>query len=276
MLSVRILSVIALLPVVVFFAWYGGFLFAILIGIVAALALNEFSRMMERQGDHPLRALGGGATALLILNGLGMGETLLPAAIALVLFGGLVQQLASEVQDVSLRGWALTVAGVFYIGWPLSLAVAIRGLPGEGFGALSLGLWWVVIVATATWGCDSGAYFAGRFLGGKLSGGQKFSPRWSPNKSWEGVVGGILTSVLAVTLLGRWLVGLPLWQGILLGALIGIACVTGDLAESMVKRRVGVKDSGDLIPGHGGMLDRIDSTLFTTVVAYFFIVWVVY
>jgi phosphatidate cytidylyltransferase len=264
----RALSAAVLIPIVVFFAYQGGFLFAIGIGLVAALALNEFFRMLSRQGDRPLWLLGGGATALLILHGLGLGGTLDQAAIALIVFGGLLWELGAYQEGQYMRGWALTIAGVLYIGWAMGLVVALRNLP-DGF-------WWLVTMAVSIWASDTGAYLTGRFLGGRFSGERKFSPRWSPNKTWEGVIGGILVSLLVGTLLSVRFLDLPVWQGALLGLLLGPTAVAGDLAESMVKRRVGVKDSGDLIPGHGGMLDRIDSILFGAVVTYFFAVWVVY
>jgi phosphatidate cytidylyltransferase len=268
MLRLRLLSVLVLLPLLGFFIYYGGFLFAIAVGIVAALALNEFFRLLSRQGDRPLWLLGGGATALLLLNGLALGDTLDQAAIALLVFGGLLWELASYHDSGYMRSWALTIAGVLYIGWPLGLAVALRQLPD--------GMWWVVVTALGIWACDTGAYFGGRFLGGRIFGKRRFSERWSPNKTWEGFFGGTLLSLLVTTLLGSWLLGLAVWQGMLFGLALGPAAVFGDLAESMVKRRVGVKDSGDLIPGHGGMLDRIDSILFGAVVAYFFAMWFVY
>ncbi len=268
MLRVRLLSAVVLIPIVAFFVYYGSFLFAIGIGIVAALALNEFFKLLSRQGDRPLVVIGGGATALLILSGLGLGDTLTQAAIALLVFGGLLWELAFYYEGASMRGWALTVAGVLYVSWPLGLAVALRELPD--------GLWWVVIAALGVWSCDTGAYFGGRFLGGKFSGERRFSPRWSPNKTWEGFFGGILTCLLVTTLLSTWLLDLALWQGLVFGLFLGPSAVYGDLAESMVKRRVGVKDSGTLIPGHGGMLDRVDSILFGAVAAYLFASWVVY
>lgn len=269
----RLLSAAILIPVVITFGYLGSFPFAIGMGLVAALALNEFFKMLSRQGDRPLRLLGGSATALLILGGLGLGnrETLDEAAIALLVFGGLLWELASYREDRNLRGWALTVAGVLYIGWPLSLVVALREL-GTGL----TGFWWLATMALGIWACDTGAYVFGRFLGGRFSGERKFSPRWSPNKTWEGFFGGVLTCLIVTAFLAVWRLGLPLWQGILLGLLLGPTAVLGDLAESMVKRNVGVKDSGDLIPGHGGMLDRVDSILFGAVITYFFARWLVY
>src|SRR5690606_7963790 len=164
--------------------------------------------------------------------------------------------------DGKLRGWALTVAGAIYIGWHLAHAIELRARPD--------GLWWIVLVLLATWSTDTGAYFAGHILCRHL-----FSPRYSPNKTWEGVLGGVFLCLLVTILLGRWLLGLPLHLGIALGLLFGPAAVYGDLAESMLKRRVGVKDSGTIIPGHGGLLDRMDSLLFTAVVAYYFTLWFV-
>ena len=269
MLQVRLTSALLLIPVVVFFVYYGGFLFALFLGIVAALALNEFFLMMARQGDHPLRLLAGGATALLILHGLLGIDTLDQAAIGLLVVGGLLWELAFYREGASMRSWALTIGGVLYISWPLSLGVAMRQIPGDGFA-------WVVLTAAAIWICDTGAYFTGRLLGGTLSRGRRFSPRWSPNKSWEGFFGGLGVRIVGTTLLGHWLLALVWWQGVLLGLLLGLAAIYGDLAESMVKRRVGVKDSGTLIPGHGGLLDRVDSILFGAVVVYFFTQWVVY
>lgn len=267
MLSLRLLSTLLLLPVAALFIYSGGFLFAIFMGIVAALALNEFFRMLATQGDRPLWLLGGGATALLLLNGLGLGDTLDQAALAMIVFGGLLWELLSYQESNFMRGWALTIAGVLYISWPIGLGVALRELPD--------GLLWVVVTALGIWSCDTGAYFGGRFFGRKLFGDRPFSTRWSPRKTWEGFVGGTLTCAVFVTLLSQFLLGLEWWQALLLGLLLGPAAVFGDLAESMVKRRVGVKDSGALIPGHGGMLDRLDSLLAGMVVAYFFASWFV-
>ncbi|MDQ4075793.1 MAG: phosphatidate cytidylyltransferase [Chloroflexota bacterium] len=268
MLRVRLVSAIILIPVVAFFVYRGGFLFALGMAIVAALALNEFFRMLSHQGDRPLWLLGGGATALLILNGLGLGETLDQAAIMLLVFGGLLWELGAAQKGNAMRGWALTIAGVLYIGWPLGLAVALR--------ELDQGLFWIIVAALGVWSCDTGAYFGGRFLGGKLSGNRRFSARWSPNKTWEGFFTGTLLCLVVTAILSVWLLELALWQGVLFGLFLGPSAVYGDLTESMVKRRVGVKDSGALIPGHGGMLDRIDSILFGAVAAYFFARWVVY
>jgi phosphatidate cytidylyltransferase len=127
------------------------------------------------------------------------------------------------------------------------------------------GLYWLMIALLCTWVCDTAAYAVG-----KLWGRHKFFPAVSPKKTWEGAVGGLIGGLLAAVGLGRWLVGLSVGWGLLLGLAIVGAATFGDLAESVIKRQVGVKDSGQLIPGHGGMLDRIDSLLFVVPVVYYF------
>lgn len=270
MLHKRILSALCLLPIVSYFIYYGGWPFALMIGVAAALGLNEFFGLLSNQVGfwRPLKLLAGGAMVLLILNELRPGDSLLSGAIALLVVGGLLGGLLSSKTSPYLESWALTIAGVFYIAWPMSLVLAIRQFP--------VGWFWIVVALVGIWGCDTGAYAVGRGLGGKFSGNRQFSARWSPKKTWEGFFGGVFTCLLLTTLFSSWLLELPIWQGIVYGLLLGPAAVLGDLVESMLKRRVGVKDSGTLIPGHGGMLDRMDSILFGTVITYFFAHWIVY
>lgn len=274
MLSTRIVSALILVPIVALLVWQGGLLFAILIALAGALGIWEFYRLMRVGGYRPHPAVGLVAFALMVLAATGWSP--LPQldrfAVALLLFGGLLWALAAPDEESTLPGWAVTVGGALYVGWPMAHAISLRALPGTvsptGLPALPTGLAWVLVVLVATWACDTGAYFAGRFFGRR-----PFSPRWSPSKTWEGTLGGWFLCLLVAMLLARWLLGLPLLSGALLGALLGPAAVYGDLAESMIKRRVGVKDSGDLIPGHGGLLDRADSLLFTTLIGYYCALW---
>ncbi|MCC7538067.1 MAG: phosphatidate cytidylyltransferase [Deltaproteobacteria bacterium] len=121
------------------------------------------------------------------------------------------------------------------------------------------GPWWVLLVLALTWLADTGAYFAGRFLGR-----HKLMPAVSPAKTVEGAVGAVLAAtVAALVVVGFFLPRVPLWQAAILGAVGGVLNILGDLSESMLKRSVGVKDSGTLLPGHGGMLDRVDALMFT-------------
>ncbi|HEY6542479.1 MAG TPA: CDP-archaeol synthase, partial [Ktedonobacteraceae bacterium] len=163
--------------------------------------------------------------------------------------------------DGAMVDWSLTLAIAIYLGWPLSLLLVLRGFH-MGFSA---GLWWLLTLLLGVWGFDTGAFFAGHFFGR-----HKLAPNISPGKTWEGVVGGLIFSVAAALLFTVRPLGVSWYLAILLGLLIGIAATLGDLAESLIKRQTHVKDSGQFIPGHGGILDRIDSLLFAVIVVYFF------
>jgi phosphatidate cytidylyltransferase len=163
----------------------------------------------------------------------------------------------------TLVDWAYTAAGAFYMGWTLSLFLVLRE-ETKGFE-------WVLVVLLGTFATDTGAFFTGRVLGRR-----PLAPRISPGKTWEGAIGGFLFGAGTVLALTTWL-ELPIstWEGAALGALVGVSAQAGDLVESMIKRASGVKDSGRLIPGHGGTLDRLDSVVFVIVVVYHFLIWVV-
>jgi phosphatidate cytidylyltransferase len=180
---------------------------------------------------------------------------------AALLGGALVWQLFQSSRPAPTADWALTVVGGLYVGWMGGHLVALRDVPD--------GIHWLLLPLSITWLADTGAYFIGSTWGRR-----KLAPRISPGKTWEGTFGGWLTGVVAGGLLAG-LLGLGIVHGLALGALIGFASPLGDLGISMIKRQVGAKDSSHLIPGHGGMLDRIDSILFTIVIGYYYVQWVV-
>jgi phosphatidate cytidylyltransferase len=160
--------------------------------------------------------------------------------------------------------WSVTSFGVAYLGL-LAPFIAVVGhiAPSGGsastaVGALHLhsGAAWTVMLLLVVWGYDSGAYITGRWLGRR-----RLIDHISPSKTVEGLVGGLLAATVAAGI-GAFLVGLDAWQPLVIGPLVGLAAQAGDLAESMVKRAAGRKESGFLVPGHGGILDRIDSFLF--------------
>lgn len=269
MLYQRFLTVLVTVPIVGCLIYLGGLPFAFFIGLIAAAALYEYFGLMSHQANFTpfFKLLAGGATMLILLNGYTSGPLFLSSAIVLLVFGGLLGGLWFDQQRDYLFGWALTVAGVLYLIWPLALLIALR--------EHAEGVWWIILGAMAIWGCDTGAYFVGRAFGGRVFGARRFSPTWSAKKTWEGFFGGVFFSFLFTFLAGTWLLGLASWQAILLGLLIGPLSALGDLVESMIKRRMKVKDSSQLIPGHGGVLDRLDSVLFGVIVIYFFVQWVV-
>ena len=157
--------------------------------------------------------------------------------------------------------WSLTLAIAVYLGWPLSLLPLLRGYQI----GISNGFWWILTALLCVWGFDTGAFFSGHFFGR-----HKLAPNISPGKTWEGVVGGLIISIAAALLLTVRPLGVPWYLAILLGGLIALAAMLGDLAESLIKRQTHVKDSGNFMPGHGGMLDRIDSLIFAVIVVYLF------
>jgi phosphatidate cytidylyltransferase len=168
--------------------------------------------------------------------------------------------------------WAWMVGGALYIGWLLSFLVSLRIEPGT-IAFPEAGRNFVFLALLATFGSDTLAYFTGKALGR-----HKMAPQISPGKTWEGaiagVVGGIIVGLL-FTLETPLQLPLNWWQAVILGLLISVFGQLGDLAESLLKRSFGVKDSGSLMPGHGGILDRIDSVLFAGVVVYLYYVFIV-
>ncbi len=133
----------------------------------------------------------------------------------------------------------------------------------------------VILALFTTFACDTSAFFVGRTWGK-----HHMTPTISPHKTWEGAIGGFAGAVAAAAALcyllnlGSWTLPLSYLEAVGVGCLVGVAAQLGDLLESMLKRRAGVKDSGNLLPGHGGVLDRIDSLVFTGVIVYYFVLWV--
>jgi phosphatidate cytidylyltransferase len=257
----RVLSAIVLLPIVLGAAYLGGPYFAAAVAVVALLAGYEFYRMMRSAGYEPFYLAGLALIAVLMLDAYypNQGIARWGAAGAVMLL--MVWQILRGDAQGFLVNWALTLAGALYVAGLAGHMVSVRNLP-QGLG-------WLLLTFAATWTCDTAAYFAGKWWGKR-----GFFARVSPHKTLEGAIAGVLAGTLATVLAGHWM-GLLLWQSLALGALLVLGITFGDLAESLLKRQVGVKDSGSLIPGHGGVLDRIDSLLFAGVIVYYFVVWVV-
>ena len=156
------------------------------------------------------------------------------------------------------------MAGILYTGWLLSYLVALRGVDN--------GRNWVLLALFATFASDTAAFFIGRAWG-RI----KLEPSISPAKTWEGSIAGIIGAIIVsclFTLATPFQIDMALWQAIILGLLVSIFGQLGDLVESLFKRNMGVKDSGKLIPGHGGLLDRMDSVVFAGVLVYYYMLWV--
>jgi len=259
MLRTRIISAAVLIPIVGIAVYFGGLFFLALVMVAGMLAGWEYLAMVRRTGAATSDVLGLALIVLLIV------DAHLPALDArwwapqAAVLAALTVQVFRGNGPGSLTGWALTVAGGSYLGYSLAHFVRLRGGPD--------GVYWVALAFLGTWITDSGAYFVGRLMGRR-----PFFPRISPKKTLEGAVGGLAAGMISVALLGAWWLDLSAPTGLLLGVLLALGATFGDLAESVLKRQVGVKDSGNLIPGHGGMLDRVDSLLFVGPVVYYFTV----
>jgi phosphatidate cytidylyltransferase len=204
-----------------------------------------------------------------ILSTLGLGGGLyfamsvatLPALAPLGLIGWvLLALLVSLVKPVpnELAGarMAWLVAGPLYLGGALAALAQLHRVPHGGA--------WVILSMMLAWFADTAGYFAGRFLGGKLFERGKFSPNISPNKTWEGAFGAVGGGLIGISLASFWyLPDLPFLHGVALAFIAVPIGVCGDLVESLIKRSAGAKDSGWIVPGHGGLIDRIDALMFT-------------
>lgn len=265
MLRKRVASALVGLALLALVLWLGGpWGWAVFVAIIAVLGLLEFYDMARHARAEPLAILGCLWTAVLILAQPATSHSAkwTAGSIGLGVVATLICLLARRRKQLSLPSFAWTLAGVFYVGWLSRYLVALRGF-GDGRE-------WVALALLTTFSVDTAAYFAGRAFGR-----HKLAPAVSPGKTKEGAVAGLAGAVLAAWALNV-LLRLPMstWQALSLGLIIGIFAQVGDLAESMFKRSAGVKDSGRLMPGHGGILDRIDSILLTGIVVYYYVIFI--
>jgi len=263
-----VLSALVFIPLIFVTVWFGGPAFSLLVAATATVAALEFYGMRGLSRRHPLTIFGLISILLFILVSHFGGNyaTPLPYTAPLLTFVAVFSLIwlvfRSPVKEAAAN-WVWSLAGIIYIGWMLSHLIPLRGLEA--------GRDWVLFTIFATFAADTAAFFIGRAWGR-----HSLAAAISPGKTWEGAIGGFLGAIASALLLAVILPGIPLyWHIVLLGALIGVFAQLGDLSESMLKRSVGVKDSGSLIPGHGGLLDRLDSLLFTIVVVYYYVIWVV-
>ncbi len=251
-LRVRLASAVVMVAIAGGALWLGGWVFAVVVGIASSLILLEWTKM---SGPYAARMADRAAIAFVGVSVVAsFGQPLVSlAAVAAVAF---VVWLFGTV-DRPMRWLG---AGVLYAGLPGIAAVALRG--GDATGVLSAGLQAILFVFLVVWATDSAAYFAGRRLGGP-----KLAPRFSPKKTWSGAIGGATAAVLIGVLAGLLLSDRdPVALGLVALALSAVSQV-GDLGESAMKRHFGVKDSGRLIPGHGGIMDRVDGLVAALVLA---------
>ncbi|MGA2002423.1 MAG: phosphatidate cytidylyltransferase [Terriglobales bacterium] len=291
----RIATAVVLIPLVLLLVLKApSYILVVVSGAVALLAIAEFLKLTTHYGVQPLSQLTYAYVALFfafVIAATANGTPLMEAAamlygivLAAALAPFIFLSVAMRRADLS-TGYPAAAASAFafaYIAIPMALLIEIRRQPA---GAI-----WVIYTLLAVWAGDIFAYFVGKALGRN-----RMSPRISPKKTWEGAIASILASVIIGTL---WFqhasqvssfflsVGLidrrsgmfgheqpHLWPIIVLSAIVNVAAQLGDLVESLIKRGAGVKDSGTILPGHGGMLDRIDAMLFAVPVVWAYLAW---
>jgi phosphatidate cytidylyltransferase len=237
--------------------YLGGVPFLGAVLAMAILAGREYQRMIAHAGYRPLYPLQLGLIAFLVLGAAYLAPDAFLSVLAMILVASLAWQLTRTTKsEQPFVDWALTLAGGLYVGWLSAHFVMLR--------SLSDGMSWMLLALAGAWSCDSLAYLIGR-----LWGKRSFFASVSPHKTWEGALAG-WAGATVVLLVGGLALGLSVPQALTLGVAASLAAICGDLVESMIKRQMGVKDSGGMVPGHGGILDRVDSLLFAVVIIYYF------
>ncbi len=254
----RLLSALVLLPIVLGVIWFLPPIGTWILGaIVLTLAFVEYAGLAKRLSPDAPVVVSGAAT-LSIYAAIATSAPIEPVLVSVTLALAMLTVGRGRPEEDVLRDVAVSAFPALYLGLTLGLAVSVRALWGAG--ALILPFLTIVV-------SDSAQYY-----GGRLMGRRPLSPAISPKKTVEGAIAGVLAAALATPALAAWLFpGRPLWTDALLGVLLALTGIAGDLFESLLKRSAGVKDSSGLIPGHGGMLDRIDSLLFAGPVYYLFL-----
>ncbi|MCL4562251.1 MAG: phosphatidate cytidylyltransferase [Chloroflexi bacterium] len=266
MLAKRLAVIILLIPLGVAFIAIGGLPYALLAAVILGIAGWEYTQLFQKAGLQPsaLLVIAGGALLPLSRQLPGSAapglllSVLVLAAMALHMFA------YEKGRDQAATDFGVSMGGILYLGWLGAYLVSLRNLPD--------GEWWVLTALPAVWISDAGAYLIGSRIGR-----HPLSRRISPRKTWEGYLAGIVCGTAGGALMGA------LWhlaagsvtasRGALLGLALAVLTILGDLGESMIKRQVGVKDSSQLLPGHGGIMDRIDSWLWAGVIAYYLVTY---
>lgn len=260
----RVLTAVVLVPVLIAIIGYAPRpWFLLLVTVATVLALEEFFSLAAHSGIEVFHLVGHGSSLLLLAAFYGSATrpwlALIVLAGSCVLFFVLGLRRGGRFVTL-LSGVAATMLGLLYVSVALGLLLVIQQGPTP-FGP---GKQWVFFLLLAVWFGDTGAYYVGRSLGKR-----PLAPQISPKKTWEGASGGLLGSVLAAVVSKHFLLPQVPWgQLIWLSLLLGVVSQLGDLSESALKRGAGVKDSSRLLPGHGGMLDRIDGVLFASPVLF--------
>lgn len=275
----RAISSVGVVIISIVPALLGSPVYSIVVALIALGALYELYRAFQRIGIHPSTWTGTLALiALFIIAGTDAPFLALMGAMTSYTLISLAQHLVKKDLSGSLNDWVFSLSGVLYVGFTMMHFVLIRRLQGPsdadwvesadgliGDGGASLGLAWLLVVLTTTWLTDVFAYLCGRRWGKT-----KLMPHVSPGKTREGAIAGLIAGTLTGGLAGyAFGVPVPTAAMLIVGAIIAVGAMVGDLCESMIKRQIGIKDMGSIVPGHGGLLDRIDALLVTIPLTFY-------
>lgn len=270
MLLPRILTALIGVPVILAAIHFGGVIYMAFVGAVILLCLYEYGLVLtagKKPVNMPSLLIFGLLMAVVAILGrtpaemLDLPDNLYPFSISVVIFGTLLVEVLT-----TKRSWdrvCNTFTGVFLIPWSLAHLINLRDIP-------TYGEYLTLFMIITVWVCDTGAYFSGRFFGR-----HKLNREVSPKKTWEGAIGGTLLAIGAAVLMRHLFLStfFSVQESIWLGLLVAVVGQVSDLAESVIKRSTGVKDSSNLLPGHGGFLDRFDSYLLLAPLFYYVVLY---
>jgi phosphatidate cytidylyltransferase len=279
-LLLRVLTAVVGIPIIITVVLIGGVIFATVAAALLTLAVLEFYAATDPETNQTARsqprvrrstpsmfgqrvpAFAGCAGVLLLAFAAYEGLDELTGALAVSIAGVFLLLVLQGDPQAGLRDWLWVTGGVAYIGFLGAHLVLLRELTDDGD--------WVFVAVFTTFAADTAAYFFGRAFGRT-----QITPAISPGKTLEGTIAGLIAGFAALFVL-VWITGLDVDELELLplAVLIPVAAIIGDLAESLIKRGAGVKDASELVPGHGGFLDRLDSVLLTTPLVYYYVLWI--
>ncbi len=266
MLRERVLVALAILVISLVFVFLGGWAFSAYLTIILCIAAWEYGRIFAAGSYAPNRPLLVGGVALLCLSRAAFGLAVSGGLLGLLTLLAMALHLFAYERGVESAAldFVISLGGLLYLGWIGSYLISLR--------ALSDGDWWLLLIVPIVALGDSGAFFIGRAFGR-----HPLAKRLSPKKTWEGYLGGVACAILGgMGLATLWHFACPTITPVLglgFGAVLGFFTPLGDLGESMLKRPFQVKDSGRLLPGHGGIFDRIDSWLWAGFLGYYLVLW---
>jgi phosphatidate cytidylyltransferase len=259
MLRQRVITTIVILPILIAVIWFGKLWIVLLVAAIGAAGSFEFYRLDQNGKLIPLHYFGIITVITVVMLPYFVPNITVIHILSSAIVVSLIWLLFTGLREQAFNRWTWTIAGILYPGFMLTYWINIRNIEfGRSY------VFWLISIIIIN---DVASYFVGKALGK-----HSLAPVISPRKTWEGAIGGLIFSVIASVVFG-FVFTLPLnyWQLVILGLMASIIAQTGDLVESLLKRNKSVKDSGNILPGHGGILDRIDSYLLTAVVVYYII-----